>query len=195
MAPSTRHSRAARSLRDELVGLYGVVERNLYLTKRYFLWDLAFLLWTIANTLTIVFISRGVDLAPAQQNELATKLLVGGVIWAFLGIIFEIVTETVAWERWEGTIEYTFMAPVSRSVHLIGMGVYAVHLRPRPRGGDLRRGRRVHRHPPAARELRRRRRAARDRLGVVHRRRDDDGGAAADLAREGQRSSASSRRG
>jgi len=113
-------------LRDELVGLFGVVERNLYLTKRYFLWDLAFLLWTVANTLTIVFISRGVDLTPAARNELATKLLVGGVIWAFLGIIFEIVTETVAWERWEGTIEYTFMAPVSRPVHLIGMGIYAV---------------------------------------------------------------------
>jgi ABC-2 type transport system permease protein len=115
-----------RVLRDELIGLYGVVERNLYLTKRYFLWDLAFVLWTIANTLTIVFIARGVDLSPAEQNELATKLLVGGVIWAFLGIIFEIVTETVAWERWEGTIEYTFMAPVSRPVHLFGMGVYAV---------------------------------------------------------------------
>ncbi len=113
-------------LRDELIGLFGVVERNLYLTKRYFLWDVAFLLWTIANTLTIVFISRGVDLTPAARNELATKLLVGGVIWAFLGIIFEIVTETVAWERWEGTIEYTFMAPVSRPVHLIGMGIYAV---------------------------------------------------------------------
>jgi len=112
-----------RVFRDELIGLYGVVERNLYLTKRYFLWDLAFLLWTIANTLTIVFISRGVDISATQRNELATKLLVGGVIWAFLGIIFEIVTETVAWERWEGTIEYTFMAPVSRPVHLIGMGV------------------------------------------------------------------------
>ena len=113
-------------LRNELVGLYGVVERNLYLTRRYFLWDLAFLLWTIANTLTIVFISRGVALGPVRENVLAAQLLVGGVIWAFLGIIFEIVTETVAWERWEGTIEYTFMAPISRSVHLIGMGVYAV---------------------------------------------------------------------
>jgi ABC-2 type transport system permease protein len=115
-----------RILRDEAIGLYGVVERNLYLTKRYLLWDLAFLLWTVANTLTIVFIARGVDISTAQRNELETKLLVGGVIWAFLGIIFEIVTETVAWERWEGTIEYTFMAPVSRPVHLIGMGVYAV---------------------------------------------------------------------
>ncbi|HEY0417662.1 MAG TPA: ABC transporter permease [Gaiellaceae bacterium] len=115
-----------RVVRDELIGLYGVVERNVYLTKRYLLWDLAFLLWTVANTLTIVFIARGVGIAPAERNELETKLLVGGVIWAFLGIIFEIVTETVAWERWEGTIEYTFMAPVSRPVHLIGMGLYAV---------------------------------------------------------------------
>jgi ABC-2 type transport system permease protein len=115
-----------RVIRDELVGLYGVVERNVYLTKRYLLWDLAFLLWTVANTLTIVFIARGVGISAVERNELETKLLVGGVIWAFLGIIFEIVTETVAWERWEGTIEYTFMAPVSRPVHLIGMGVYAV---------------------------------------------------------------------
>jgi ABC-2 type transport system permease protein len=113
-------------LRHELIGLYGVVERNIYLTKRYFLWDLAFLVWTIANTLTIVFISRGVNLPKATENALATKLLIGAVIWAFLGIIFEIVTETVAWERWEGTIEYTFMAPVSRPVHLFGMGIYAV---------------------------------------------------------------------
>jgi len=116
----------SQTVRHELIGLVGVVERNLYLTKRYLLWDVAFLLWTVANTLTIVFISRGVDVSEAQQNALATKFLVGGVIWAYLGIIFEIVTETVAWERWEGTIEYTFMAPVSRPVHLFGMGIYAV---------------------------------------------------------------------
>jgi ABC-2 type transport system permease protein len=114
------------NVRHELIGLGGVVERNVYLVKRYIWWDLAFMVWTIANTLTIVFIARGVGLSEAEQNELAAKLLVGGVIWAFLGIIFEIVTETVAWERWEGTIEYTFMAPVSRPVHLIGMGVFAV---------------------------------------------------------------------
>jgi ABC-2 type transport system permease protein len=116
----------SQAIRHELIGLAGVVERNLYLTRRYFLWDIAFLLWTIANTLTIVFIARGVNVPQAEQNSLATKFLVGGVIWAFLGIIFEIVTETVAWERWEGTIEYTFMAPVSRPVHLFGMGLYAV---------------------------------------------------------------------
>jgi len=116
--------------RRQLVGLFGIVERNVYLTKRYFLWDVAFMAWTIANTLTIVFIARQAalsgHLSSEQENTLAMGLLIGATIWAFLGIIFEFMTETVAWERWEGTIEYTFMAPLSRPVHLIGMGLYAV---------------------------------------------------------------------
>ena len=116
------------SVRHELVGLGGVVERNWYLVKRYAWWELAFFLWTVANTLTIVFIAKGVEAAggTVNVNELTTVLLIGAVIWAYLGIIFEILTETVAWERWEGTIEYTFMAPLSRPVHLIGMGLFAV---------------------------------------------------------------------
>ena len=121
-----RMTAAAATLRAELIGLGGIVERNVYLTKRYFLWDVAFMVWTIANTLTIVFIARAVNVSAAEENRLATSLLVGAVIWAFLGIIFEFVTETVAWERWEGTIEYTFMAPLSRSMHLFGMGAFAV---------------------------------------------------------------------
>jgi ABC-2 type transport system permease protein len=116
---------AARA-RHELIGLYGVVERNWYLVKRYALWEIAFFLWTIANTLSIVFISRSEAVKPSQVDYLTTYLLIGAVIWAYLGIIFEILTETVAWERWEGTIEYTFMAPLSRPVHLIGMGLFAI---------------------------------------------------------------------
>jgi ABC-2 type transport system permease protein len=118
--------RRAIEMRNQLVGLFGIVERNVYLTKRYFLWDLAFMVWTIANTLTIVFIARSAGLHAAAENTLATRLLVGATIWAFLGIIFEFMTETVAWERWEGTIEYTFMAPLSRLVHLFGQGAFAV---------------------------------------------------------------------
>ena len=114
------------TMRNELIGLGGFVERNVYLTKRYILWDVAFMIWTIANTLTIVFIARVEHLPPAEENTLATILLVGAVIWAFLGIIFEFMTETVAWERWEGTIEYTFMTPVSRTMHLFGQGAFAV---------------------------------------------------------------------
>jgi ABC-2 type transport system permease protein len=118
----------ALSLRHELVGLSGVVERNWYLVKRYIWWDIAFFLWTVANTLTIVFIAEGIEVAGGEidVNRITTILLIGAVVWAYLGIIFEILTETVAWERWEGTIEYTFMAPLARPVHLFGMGLFAI---------------------------------------------------------------------
>ena len=119
---------AAAALRHELIGLAGVVERNIYLVKRYIWWDVAFFLWTVANTLTIVFIAKGIEAGGGKidVNEVTTILLVGAVVWAYLGIIFEILTETVAWERWEGTIEYTFMAPLSRPIHLFGMGLFAI---------------------------------------------------------------------
>jgi ABC-2 type transport system permease protein len=118
----------ALSLRHELIGLGGVVERNVYLTRRYIWWDLAFFLWTVANTLTIVFIAEGIEATGGSidVDRTTTQLLIGAVVWAYLGIIFEFITETVAWERWEGTIEYTFMAPLSRAMHLGGSGVFAV---------------------------------------------------------------------
>ena len=119
---------AAAVLRHELIGLAGVFERNVYLVKRYIWWDVAFFLWTVANTLTIVFIAKGIEATGGQidVDRVTTTLLVGAVVWAYLGIIFEILTETVAWERWEGTIEYTFMAPLSRPIHLFGMGAFAI---------------------------------------------------------------------
>ena len=119
---------AAAVLRHELIGLAGVFERNVYLVKRYIWWDVAFFLWTVANTLTIVFIAKGIEATGGQidVDKVTTTLLVGAVVWAYLGIIFEILTETVAWERWEGTIEYTFMAPLSRPIHLFGMGAFAI---------------------------------------------------------------------
>jgi ABC-2 type transport system permease protein len=116
------------AFRTQLVGVRGVVERNIYLTKRYIWWDVAFFLWTVANTLTIVFIAEGVEAngGSIDVNRQTTYLLIGAVLWAYLGILFEILTETVSWERWEGTIEYTFMAPLRRGAHLMGMSAYAI---------------------------------------------------------------------
>jgi ABC-2 type transport system permease protein len=116
------------TLRHELIGLGGVVERNAYLVRRYVWWEIAWFVWSLANTLTIVFIARGVEAAGGEIDvaRQTTILLIGAVIWSYLGIVFEILTETIAWERWEGTIEYTFMAPLSRPIHLVGMGLFAV---------------------------------------------------------------------
>ena len=116
------------SMRAELVGAGGVVERNAYLTKRYIWWDVAWFVWTVANTLTIVFIAKGIEATGGQidVDETMTTLLIGAVVWAYLGILFAFLMETVAWERWEGTIEYTFMAPLSRAMHLAGQGIFAI---------------------------------------------------------------------
>jgi len=120
-------TRAALAVRHELIGLLGVVERNTYLVKRYALWEVTWFAWTIANTLTIVFIAKGVEAAGGTLDvkRVTTVLLIGAVVWSYLGILFEVLTQTVGWERWEGTIEYTFMAPLSRAVHLLGMGLFA----------------------------------------------------------------------
>jgi ABC-2 type transport system permease protein len=115
-------------LRHEFIGLAGMVERNWYLIKRYAWWEIAFFFWTAANTLTIVFIAKGVEATggTVDIDRLTTILLIGAVIWSYLGIVFELLIETVAWERWEGTIEYTFMAPLTRAVHLLGTGIFAI---------------------------------------------------------------------
>jgi len=117
-----------QALRREAIGFAGIVERNTYLIRRFAWWEVAWFLYTVANTLTIVFIAKGVEAGGASLdvNRVTIVLLIGAVVWSYLGLVFEIVTETVAWERWEGTIEYTFMAPVSRSAHLFGMGAFAV---------------------------------------------------------------------
>src|SRR6195256_4937533 len=115
-------------LRTELTGLAGVVERNVYLVKRYAWGEVAFFVYTVASSYTIVLIAKGIEATGGRLdvNRVTTVLLIGAVVWAYLRAILEILTETVAWERWEGTIEYTFMAPLARSVPLLGMGLFAI---------------------------------------------------------------------
>jgi ABC-2 type transport system permease protein len=119
---------AAATLRLELVGLSGIVERNAYIIRRYVWWELAFFVWTLANTLTIVYIPEGLAATgeSIDVDSATTKVLIGALVWSYLGMVFELLIEMVQWERWEGTIEYTFMAPLSRPMHLLGTGLFAV---------------------------------------------------------------------
>jgi ABC-2 type transport system permease protein len=48
------------------------------------------------------------------------------VVWAYLRAVFSNVGEMVAWERWEGTIEYTMMAPISRLAHMLGVSLFSI---------------------------------------------------------------------
>jgi ABC-2 type transport system permease protein len=104
----------------ELKSSYAFVERHFNLAKRYFGWELVFLVYTIVNSLTICFIGY------TQGKERVLYLVVGAMLWGFLSILFHEISESVSWERWEGTIEYTFMAPVRRFTHLAGMCFYSI---------------------------------------------------------------------
>jgi ABC-2 type transport system permease protein len=114
----------------EFIAVWGYVQRNYFLTKRYFMWEVVWLTFTTVNAMSITFIGAGAaELKGGEAIDVRaymTFLLIGALIWSYLSMIFDILSETVQWERWEGTIEYTFMSPTSRVTHLLGMGVYAI---------------------------------------------------------------------
>jgi len=111
------------------VGLaYAFVEREIALSKRYWAWELVWLVYGVVTSLSVAYIGLaaptivgGGESDPAKVSRFVLYLLVGTITWRFLGLIFEQMGETIAWERWEGTIESTFMAPVPRLTHLMGM--------------------------------------------------------------------------
>jgi ABC-2 type transport system permease protein len=105
----------------ELKAGFAFVERNFNLTKRYWGWEIAFLVYAIAGALAISLIG-----AEQGDSRLLLSLMIGAIFWNYLSIVFSFVADTISWERWEGTLEYTMMAPVRRYTQLLGSTVYAV---------------------------------------------------------------------
>jgi ABC-2 type transport system permease protein len=105
----------------ELKASYAFIERNFFLTRRYWGWEIAFLVYSVAGALSISLIG-----ADQGSPELLLTLMVGAIFWNYLSVVFSWIAETIAVERWEGTLEYTFMAPVRRWAQLLGSVVYAM---------------------------------------------------------------------
>jgi ABC-2 type transport system permease protein len=108
-------------LAHEMKASYAFIERNFNLTRRYWGWEIAFLIYSVAGALSISLIGAG------QGNaRLLLTLMVGAIFWNYLSVVFSWIAETIAVERWEGTLEYTMMAPIHRSTQLLGSVVYAM---------------------------------------------------------------------
>jgi ABC-2 type transport system permease protein len=108
-------------LTRELKGSYAFVERNYFLVKRYWGWEFGFLVYAVAAALSVTLIGKDQNSA-----ELTLYLVIGAVFWNYLSVVFSFVAETITWERWEGTLEYTMMAPVRRITHLLGSTLFAL---------------------------------------------------------------------
>jgi len=120
--------RTPTSLRWEGNALLGFIERQRNLYRRYWLWEVVWWLYSLVSVLSIGFLASGLDslgLGQAHFNLRAAQLylLLGSLLWSFLSMVFFEIAFGIAWERWEGTIEYTFMAPIQRLTHLLGLCV------------------------------------------------------------------------
>lgn len=109
---------------------WAFVERQTNLWKRYWAWELVWLVYGVVNTLAITFIAKQAEhdgLATHEQaNKLVLFLLLGTLVWAYLSAVLDDISLVITWERWEGTIEHTLMAPVPRWIHLIGMATFGI---------------------------------------------------------------------
>src|SRR5689334_11827135 len=109
---------------------WAFVERQTNLWKRHWAWECVWLVYGVVNTLAITFIAKQLTnegvVTGDQANDLLLFLLIGTLVWAYLSAVLDDISLVVTWERWEGTIEHTLMAPVPRVAHLIGTAVFGV---------------------------------------------------------------------
>jgi ABC-2 type transport system permease protein len=114
----------------QLRASYAFVERNFNLIKRYWSWEVVWLVYSTADSLAVSFIGLGMQQIGGGQNVnssyLVLYLLVGTLVWRYLSHIFYWITDLISIERWEGTIEYTLMAPIRRYTHMAGQTFFAV---------------------------------------------------------------------
>ncbi len=109
---------------------YAFFERNWNLSKRYLGWEIVWFVYNAINALSVTLISKNTQVlgnaSQAQINSLTLYLVIGTSVWSYLSVTFDGITDMINFERWEGTIEHTFMAPISRFTHLVGSCWYAV---------------------------------------------------------------------
>jgi ABC-2 type transport system permease protein len=113
----------------ELKASYAFIERNFNIVKRYWGWELVWLVYSIVNSLSVSYIGVGMEKLGGQGVDsrfLVLYLAIGTIVWRYLTVIFYWVTDVIGIERWEGTIEYTLMAPIRRITHMLGQTSFAV---------------------------------------------------------------------
>ena len=121
----------ANSFRWEANAFIGFVERQRNLYRRYWAWEAVWLLYSLVTVLSIGYLASGLSTLGLEPSGVSLRdaqlfLLIGALLWTYLSMVFFEIAFAVTWERWEGTIEYTFMAPVRRITHLLGICAFSL---------------------------------------------------------------------
>ena len=95
--------------------------RGYHITRRYIGWVVVFNFYALVTSATVALIG-----VAANNYQMTLTLVVGALLWNYLSWLYNEIAMSIAYERWEGTLEYTFMAPVARSVHLLGVSLFSL---------------------------------------------------------------------
>jgi ABC-2 type transport system permease protein len=95
--------------------------RGYHITRRYIGWVVVFNFYALVTSATVALIG-----VAAKDYQMTLTLVVGALLWNYLSWLYNEIAMSIAYERWEGTLEYTFMAPVSRGVHLLGVSLFSL---------------------------------------------------------------------
>lgn len=117
--------------RGEMNALFGFAERSMHSVRRYWVWEVVWLFYSMVSVLSIGFLASGLGSLGAGGGSFDLRrtqlyLLIGSLLWGYLSLVFMEAAFAISWERWEGTIEYTFMAPIRRVTHLMGICLFAI---------------------------------------------------------------------
>jgi len=77
----------------QLRASYAFLERNANLVKRYWTWELVWMVYSIANSLSVSFIGLGMEYLSGGQasidgNYLVLYLVIGTLVWRYLSTVF-----------------------------------------------------------------------------------------------------------
>ena len=86
----------------QLRASYAFVERNINLVKRYWTWELVWMIYSIANSLSVSFIGLGMEYLGGSKgveingSYLVLYLVIGTLVWRYLSTIFYWITEIIS---------------------------------------------------------------------------------------------------
>ncbi len=110
---------------------WAFIERQTNLWKRYWAWELVWLVYGAVNTLAVTFIAKQVGAtrrraARSRYRTSCCSCLSARSSGRTCPRCSTTSASSISWERWEGTIEHTLMAPVERWLHLTGMVLFGI---------------------------------------------------------------------
>src|SRR5258708_34077874 len=99
----------------ELNALFGFAERQLHVVKRYWLWEVVWLFYSLVSVLSIGFLASGLGTLGGQNRSFDLRKaqlypLIGALLWGYLSLVFMEGAYPIPCGRGGGQIEDTLIA-------------------------------------------------------------------------------------